>query len=209
MLLGLWTRVGIPPEPPQPVAENEKPRPFRLFSIQGLLIFAFALYVGAEVLGSMWMVAYLVEVRHFTVADATPYATGFFVIMTLTRFGCVAVRGDRVEKWLILGGLVAGLTAFAIGLCGFSMAFPFVGLVGPYFPLVLARMSRYLPREAPSLTLRTLFIAQGMLAVCHFGMGYLATTVGLAVAYQVPVVVYAAVIVAMFGYLRLERGLKV
>ena len=58
-----------------------------------------------------------------------------------------------------------------------------VGLVGPYFPLVLARMSRLLPREAPSLTLRTLIIAQGTLAACHLGMGYLATTFGMAVAY--------------------------
>ncbi len=207
LLLGAWTQLGLPNESTAPEPDAPRPRPFRWISLQGLLVLAFALYVAAEVLGSIWLVAYLVEVRGFTVADAAPYATGFFVVMTATRFACYAVRDDQVEKFLIVGGLGVGLVSFIVGLSGYPLAFSLVGLVGPYFPLVLARMSRLLPREAPSLTMRTLIVAQGTLAACHFGMGYLATTFGMAMAYQAPVVAYGLALAAILAFLRVEHRL--
>lgn len=208
-LLGVWSQLGLPAEEKEVHTEESRPRPFSWFSLQGILIIAFALYVAAEVLGSMWMVAYLVEVRHFTVEQAAPYATGFFIVMTLTRFGCFAVRSDRVELVLIIGSLCIGLVCFILGLSGHEWAFPLAGLVGPYFPMVLARMSRYMPREAAGLTLRTLLTAQGTLAVCHFGMGWFATTYGLSVAYCAPAVAYALALSVFVIYWRGERRLKI
>jgi MFS transporter, FHS family, glucose/mannose:H+ symporter len=207
LLLGAWTQLGLPAEKVTDEVAPARPPAFRWISLQGLLVLAFALYVAAEVLGSIWLVAYLVEVRGFTVANAAPYATGFFVVMTATRFACYAVRNDRVEKFLIVGGLGVGLVSFVVGLSGYPLAFSLVGLVGPYFPLVLARMSRLLPAQAPSLTLRTLIVAQGTLAVCHFGMGYLATTFGMALAYQAPVVAYSLALLAIVTFLRVEHRL--
>lgn len=207
LALGAWIQFGLPKEMRTVHTDATRPRPFAWFSIQGLLVLAFAIYVAAEVGTSMWMVAYLVEVRHLTVAEATPYATGFFFVLTASRFACFWVRRDQTESYLIVGGLCAGLAAFAMGLGGHSLFFPLAGLVGPYFPLVLARMSRYLPREAPSLTLRILIVAQGTLAVCHFGLGYLATHFGVGFAYQVPAAAFGLAIACILLYLNVERRL--
>lgn len=207
LALGTWIQFGLPAEKREVHTDVTRPRAFTWFSIQGMLVTAFAIYVAAEVGTSMWMVAYLVEVRHLTVAEATPYATGFFFVLTASRFGCFLVRRDQTESFLIVGGLCVGLAAFVIGLSGHSFFFPLAGLVGPYFPLVLARMSRYLPREAPSLTLRILIVAQGTLAACHFGLGYLATHFGVGFAYQVPAVAFFFAIACILFYLNAERRL--
>lgn len=197
-----------PRAPAQEAAiEAELEKPFAWFSIQGLIVAAFCIYVAGEVLSSMWMVTYLVEVRKFTLAEATPYAAGFFVVMTLSRLACYWVRNDRVEAWAIFGGLVAGAVSFGLGLAGFSVAFAFVGLIGPYFPLVLARLSRYMPREAPALTVRVMFMLQATLAVCHLATGYLCTTVGVEIAYWIPGVALLLAIGAIAIYFRAEKRL--
>ncbi len=207
--LGLWTHFGLSAGALVPQEPNSKPRPFAWFSLQGLLLLSFGLYVAAEVLGSMWMVAYLVEVRGFAVEAAAPFASGFFIVLTLTRFACFALKSERIETYLIPSSLVVGLVFFILGLTGWNWGFALVGLVGPFFPLVLARITRTMPREAPSLTLRVLLTAQGTLAVCHFGMGYLATTVGMARAYQAPVIAYLLAIVTMIAYLANEKKIRV
>jgi MFS family permease len=203
LLLGAWMQWGLKGVAVKP-HESQAPRPFRWASVQGLLILAFSSYVAAEVLCSMWMVAYLVEVQGYGVEKATPYATGFFVVMMLTRLGCYWLQSEKIEAWIIRLCLPFGLGAFVLGLSGWPMGFALVGLIGPYFPLVLARISRVMPLEAPGLTLRILIVVQGVLAACHFGVGTLASTWGVAVAYRTPVFAFASAIALMHFYFRWE-----
>ncbi len=205
VLIVMWIVFRLPGHVREHHPNAVLPARFRWISIQGLLVVAFGIYVGAEVLGSMWMTTYLVEVRQFTVEDATPYATGFFLSMTLTRLACFLVREDAQERRIIWGCLLMGLAAFLLGLFVHPVGFALTGLVGPFFPLVLARMSRYFPKEAPALTLRILLIVQGALAICHFGMGWIATHFGVAVAYQVPAFAYVVALASISLYFRQER----
>lgn len=205
LLIALWIVFRVPGHTKEQHQDAHMPARFRWFSIQGLILLSFGIYVGAEVLGSMWMTTYLVEVRHYTVEDAAPYATGFFLCMTLTRLACFLVRNDGQERKIILGCLLVGLSAFIFGLLVHPVGFSLTGVVGPFFPLVLARMSRYFPKEAPALTLRILLMAQGTLAICHFGMGWIATHFGVAVAYCSPAVAYVFAITSISLYFRQER----
>lgn len=203
LALGAWMQWGLKPRAAKP-SHSEAPRAFQWVSVQGLVILAFSSYVAGEVLCSMWMVAYLVEVQGYGVEKAAPYATGFFVVMMLTRLGCYWVKSPKVEAWIIRFCLPVGLVAFVLGLSGWPIGFAFVGLIGPYFPLVLARISRVMPLEAPGLTLRILIVVQGVLATCHFGVGTLASHWGVAVAYRTPVFAFGAAIALMHFYFRWE-----
>ncbi len=205
--LGAWTFCLKTPAMSQSATAAEPERPFSWFSIQGLIVGAFCIYVAGEVLSSMWMVTYLVEVRGFSVEQATPYSAGFFIVITLSRLACYWVRTDRVEAWAIAGGLTAGALSFILGLSGYSFAFVFVGLIGPYFPLVLARLSRYLPREAPALTVRVMFMLQATLAFCHLATGYVCTNLGVQTAYWIPGVALCLAVGAIGIYFRAERRL--
>jgi MFS family permease len=206
VVLAFWSATQLPTPPPTPSSETQE-QPFHWFSIQGLVVTSFCVYVAGEVLTSMWLVTFLVEVRGLSFAAATPYAAGFFVVVSLSRLACFWVRTDHVEAWVIRGCLLVASVCFFLGMAGFSAAFSFVGLIGPYFPLVLARVSRYLPREAPALTLRVMFMLQATLAVCHFATGYLCTTVGVRFAYFLPGVALVLAAVAIGFYFRAERRL--
>ncbi|MBY0371625.1 MFS transporter [bacterium] len=200
-----WIYWGLPKRIAAPPEAEQKPMPFRWFSIQGLLVACFALYVGSEVMTSMWMVAYLVEAHGMTVEHATPYATGFFVCMTLSRLACMLVQEDATERAVILVGLLAALGSLAAGFAGFIWALPLAGLVGPFFPLILARLTRYFPREAPTLTFRVLLGGQATVAACHFGVGWLATNIGATAAYAVAPIGFVMVLGLTLSYFAREK----
>jgi fucose permease len=205
LALGAWVQWGLPVEK-APSEETAAPIAFRWVSLQGLLVVAFCAYVAGEVLCSMWLVAFLVEIQSLSIEAATPYATGFFIVLMLSRLGLFWVKSAALEKALIRLSLLVGLVGFVLGLNGWAFGFALTGCIGPYFPLVLARISRVMPREAPGLTLRILIAVQGTLAACHFGMGAMAKEWGLAAAYRAPVFALSLAILLMAFYFRLEAS---
>lgn len=205
LAMAAWVVWGLGPPKKEEHLERPKPAPFRFRSIQGLLVCCFAVYVGAEVMTSMWMVAYLVEVDRMTVAQGSFYATGFFLCMTLSRFACMLVEKDSTERVVILLGIVAALMSLAGAWTDARWPLMTAGLVGPFFPLILARLTRYFPAEAPSLTFRVLLGGQATVAVSHLGVGWLATHTSVRIAYTVPFVGFVLVAILTTAYFIQEK----
>jgi fucose permease len=205
-LLGLsvfaWR--GLPPVSggPDPLAAEAHAAEHRLsWSYrQLLLLLVFALYVGAEVMTSSWLVAYLADARRFEVDSAAPYLTGFFFMMTVTRLLCFWRIRLEWEKRLMAGCLVAAASLFLLGRSGWTLGFALSGVLGPVYPLLLAQMSREFPREAPTLAYWVVTTTQVTLALCNFGMGYFTDHFGIRVAYWVPAVFYALTLAALVPY---------
>jgi hypothetical protein len=127
--------------------------------------------------------------------------SGFFVMMALSRLACFLRIAPRWESWAMTGSLTAAAACFLIGRAGWAPAFALSGILGPVFPLLLARMSREFPREAPTLTYWIITTVQFTLSLCNLGVGYLTDRFGIRVSYWVPAGFYALTLAVMVPYL--------
>jgi fucose permease len=179
-----------------------------IHKMQILILGIFAIYVAGEVMTSMWMASYLVESVHLTVVDAAPYLSGFFLIMAITRILCFFSMKPQLEIFILIFSLVGAIVFFGVGYSGSIWAFPLVGLLGPFFPLFLARLGKTFPDSVRSLTLWILASNQLTQACFHFVVGGLADRLGIRTAYGLPFILLAGCFGLLLWYLRLVRNLE-
>ena len=170
-----------------------------------LVLTCFGLYVGGEVVFSMWLVTFLVETKGLSVAAAAPYATGFFAMMAGTRLLCFFGLREFQEKILMVSSLVLSLSFIVLGHWGWLWAFPLAGVLGPYFPILLARVSRAFPREIKPLTIWILTTMQITLGLCHALVGRLADRIGIQQTYLLPILLLTLAILGALLFFRWER----
>jgi hypothetical protein len=106
--------------------------------------------------------------------------------MGITRLLCFLSLSARLETKLMLGCLAFAAGFFVLGHGGFLWGFCLAGVLGPFFPLLLARISRVFPEVAAKLTIWVLTVVQGTLAVLHLTVGWLTDRWGITHAYQLP-----------------------
>jgi MFS family permease len=205
LFAALFFYVGIAVPEVSPVAVQESPSS-RLTRLQGLILLTFCIYVAGEVITSVWMVTYLVEARHFSVEAASPYLAGFFVMMCASRGLCFLSLKPTLEVWVISFSLILGSVFFALGLWGHCWAFSLVGIIGPFYPLVLARVTRSFPQQARALTLWILSSVQLTLGAAHMTIGRLTDMIGIETSYRVPFLLFLAALCGFLAYLQWERG---
>lgn len=150
------------------------------------IVITFAIYVAGEVVTSAWMSSYLVGAKGLTLEQAAKWLTGFFILMAITRAACFLRLKDRTEKIILLSSLFASAVFFALGHQGWLWGFVFAGVLGPFFPLFMARVSRDFPEQSKTLSLWVLTVIQATLGVFNFGVGASADAYGIAVVYWLP-----------------------
>lgn len=157
----------------------------RLTRIQWLIVIAFSIYVGGEVMTSMWMVTYLVEGHGMNVSEASSYLSGFFLMMALTRALCFMSLRPEHERWLLGGSLFVSilLLIWARSPGGPLWALSLGGVLGPFFPLFLARVSRNFPVESKPLTIWILAGTQLTMCLMHLFVGRITDVLGIQIAY--------------------------
>lgn len=162
-------------------------------------------YVGGEVTLSMWLPTYLVETAGMSVSQASPYASGFFLAMALSRMVCLFTLRNEWEWPLLAFSLVMAFLGFFAGRAGYPLGFAAAGLMGPFFPIFMARLARNFPNQWRSLTLWILVAMQITLALCHFSIGRLTDAVGISQAYWLPVLFFAVASSGLLAFYRWER----
>jgi len=181
------------------------PQTAKLSKIQWVLLFAFASYVGAEVLTTLWMVTYLFEYRDLTIIQASKYLTGFFAMMFLSRLICFFSLKPEWERKIMIGSLVTAAFCFILGHLGWLWAFCLAGLMGPYFPLFLGRITRSFPEQWRSLTVWIITSIQVVLVIIHLTVGMLTDKVGIANAYVLPVILISMALTSLVIYFEWEK----
>lgn len=179
--------------------------PFKWLSLAGLVVLMSAFYVAAEVLISNWMVTFLVETRGFTVERAAPYLSGYFWAIAITRGLCFVLHTRKAEKTLLWGSLTAALIFFGFGMAGNEICFPLAGVIGPFFPLMLSRMSHCIPEQAEAVSIRVMACMQLTLAVCNLSTGTLVDMIGAQRTYYLPALFLVGTIVLNFIFVELSR----
>jgi len=147
------------------------------------VLVTFAFYVAAETMISAWMVTDLVGSRGFSLPEAARVLSAFFFVMGATRALCFLSLPEARERAVMAGSLIAGLTCFTVGQLAWPPLLAGAGLVGPFFPILLARASRAHPEQSRAITLQILTVAQLSVGVAHLGVGALTDAFGISAAY--------------------------
>ncbi len=143
------------------------------------MVALFAIYVGGEVLTSMWMSTLLVGKQGQSPAAAAIYGMRFFAFMAGSRFLCFLFAKPKWEEAILYGCLISGVVFGILGQQGQSWALPLMGLLGPFVPLFMAKVSRDFPEHWKAMTVYLFVGVQGMLAIMHQTVGKIADALGI------------------------------
>lgn len=187
--------------------EEEGPKPsMKLNGLQAWVVFIFCLYITGEVLNSMWFVTYLVKAKGLSMSLSSRYLSCFFLFMTFTRALCFVSLSETQENWLLYICLIASVVFMILGHRGFLWGFSLSGVLGPFFPLFLGRVSRVFQSQSKVLTLWILGMGYVTLGIFHLTVGKLAMREGIDRAYWLPAALIALSLVCYGVYLRRERA---
>jgi MFS family permease len=183
LLLGLTYFKILPPEVLEPVSSSRTSNRKSWDGSAVLLLIVFSFYVAGEVLASMWMSTLMVGQQHFRPEDAAQYQMGFFLVMGLTRFLCFLLVRPRYETAVLIACLSLGAIFGILGQQGQSWALPLMGVLGPFFPLTMARISVKFPETWKQMMMNVYVCMQLMLAFMHVSVGRVADSLGIAQAF--------------------------
>ncbi len=144
-------------------------------------------YVGGEVLSAMWMTSWFLSVGK-TIEEGAWATSLFFMLMTLTRLACAFFAKPQWVKSILWLSILVPSLLFSLGrVFEIYWLIPFMGLVGPFFPLFVAYSSANNPAQSRTIIIWMLTAMQGLLAVVNLATGYFADHFGLGTAYWLPV----------------------
>ena len=165
------------------VTGNERRQPVNLHLQHWLVIFIFTAYVAGEVLTSMWMTTYLVETDGLSIADASWYGTAFFISMSISRSLMIFDRFHKNPDKILFGCLAVGSVFSVLGVTGWRFFLPLVGVVGPFFTLLLARASHLYHTRHRSITLYVFVAMQFVLGTMHLLIGQFSKAIPIRESY--------------------------
>ncbi len=159
--------------------ETNEEKPKGLSKKAFLMVLLFSIYVGGEVLASMWMNLLMVGKHGLKPEDAAFYGMMFFALMGGTRFACFLLVKPEWESRVLIACLTAGTVFGIIGQQGHSWALGLMGLIGPFFPLCMAKISREFPEDWKAVTVNVFIGIQATLALLHQSVGSIADALGI------------------------------
>lgn len=169
------------------------------------VIATFVVYVLSEVLTSMWMVALLVETKGFTIASASPYLTFFFIFIAFSRILCIIWPvTEKQERRILWGSQVIFVVCLILGTLVSPVALSIAGLVGPFFPFFMARVTRRFGLQSQGIMLRAFFAIPVSSAIVNFIYGQATRWVTLDKLFLINLVCAIATLPLLGWYLRLE-----
>lgn len=202
LMVGLLVLAKVPNMQPEPGVTQQRSR---INGFQLLIVVLFAVYVGAENLTSTWLVPYVTEVYPGRSAEGPRIMMGFFLVLAASRLFCFVVARPAIEKYLIAGSLVIPALCFSIGYFGGNpWVFAGMGLMGPFFPMLLGRLSRSYPDQWRSLTIWLIFGMQVFMAILNVSIGKVGDVWGMRWAYLIPFGILMVALVLLVAYLRYE-----
>jgi fucose permease len=204
LVLGVIYYLSLPNER-KSHADINKADGFRLKKIHVVALTSFGLYVAGEVMTSMWMATFLVDDIGLSSNEAAPYVSGFFITMAATRLAGFFFIRERVEKAILFICLIVGIVALIVSLLGFYYLLPTVGLVGPFFPLFMAELSRSFPKAWQSMTVLVSVSMQISLSVMNLSVGVLTDVLGIHKAFALAPSLLLISLACLYWYERLKK----
>lgn len=147
----------------------------------------FVLYVIGEVTISMWMTTYFTEHLPDQSSLGPLYMGGFFACLASTRILASFIATPARETPLLYASLGASTLFFVLGLSGHLWGFVLAGVLGPFYPIMMARTNQRYAHIARRITVIIMVTVQVALAINHRSIGAVSDHAGIAVAYRLPI----------------------
>ena len=176
-----------------------------------LIVAIFLAYVAGEVLTSMWMPSFLIAHFGLSYKDANQMSAGFFVVFSLARLAVLIFMRDKFHKPFIYVPLIITalmmITATIFSRQGQNQSvliffFPAAGIIGPFFPMMLARVCTIYNKSWQRLTVVILTTMQIALALSHLILGTVFDHLGAQRAYLIPPLLLLTAGIGAWGFLR-------
>ena len=180
---------------------------YRIAGNQWLTIIAMGFYVCGEVLASMWMVSYFQNYLNYASTDSNFFQSVFFACMAITRLLCFLFLPSGWELRVMVISVLLGIAVFCAGIALKNPAFiALVGIIGPFFPLYIARISQKFPKQQRSMTIYVLSFMQLSLACAQLFLGKLSNEIGIKNAFLMPPILMAiSLILILLGELSSKK----
>jgi fucose permease len=181
------------------------------------IVAIFLAYVTGEVLTSMWMPAFLIAHFGLSYENANQKAAGFFMVFSLARLGVLILMRDKFHKPFIYVPLFAAATAMIAATVisqpgqadsALVFLFPAAGMIGPFFPMMLARVCTIYNKSWQRLTVIILTTMQVALALSHLILGAVFDHLGAQRAYLIPPLLLLIAGVGAWVFLRKDPSLR-
>ena len=172
----------------------------RLNRRQLVVIAIFILCVSGETTTSMWLSQFLVNARKLDPSAAAQRVSGFFAVMTLSRIVCFLWMRPKFEVSVLIMVFVASIASFTLGYFVNDWGFAFVGLIGPFFPIFLARISREFQATWKTLTMTIILGNQVALALMNLSIGWVGDRFGIAHAFAIAPSMLLMSLIFLIGY---------
>lgn len=178
-----WRLPQTPNSPDSLEAQQNQKKALDYSQILVIAIFIFC--VSGETTTSMWLSQFLVSARQLNPVDAAQRVSGFFAVMTVSRTLCwMFIKPEHESRVLILA-LIGSIISFLYGFFINNWAFALVGLIGPFFPIFLARVSREFNATWKTLTIAIFLGNQTALSLMNLGIGWVADRAGIESAFAI------------------------
>jgi predicted MFS family arabinose efflux permease len=125
--------------------------------------------------------------------------------MAATRLAGFFFIRERVEKAVLFICLIVGILALIVSLLGFYYLLPTVGLVGPFFPLFMAELSRTFPKAWQSMTVLVSVSMQISLSIMNLSVGVLTDALGIHKAFAVAPSLLLISLACLYWYEHLKK----
>ena len=164
----------------------------------------------------MWMPAFLIAHFGLSYENANQKAAGFFMVFSLARLGVLILMRDKFHKPFIYVPLFAAATAMIAATVisqpgqadsALVFLFPAAGMIGPFFPMMLARVCTIYNKSWQRLTVIILTTMQVALALSHLILGAVFDHLGAQRAYLIPPLLLLIAGVGAWAFLRKDSFL--
>ena len=186
--------------PEEPVANTNESLNSNVSFRLMLPVVLFAIYVGGEVLTSMWMSTFFLKVAGLSNIEASHLTSLFFVAISGSRLLSFLFLRPKWERTAMIASLLAGIIFLILALHGHPKFLPLAGLMGPFFPLFMAQVSRVFPEQWKSMTIWIFAAIQTSLGIIHLSVGNLADAIGIHNAFHLApgMIVISLLLTALF-----------
>jgi fucose permease len=197
-LLPLLKGTFVAAKSSQEASSMHQPQSASLELVHIVSIATIVLYVGAEVLISMWMTTWFVSSGR-TIEEGSQAMALFFALMTISRLICTFWVKPKHVHVVLIGSLILALIGFCFGrLSGLAWMVGVAGLLGPFFPLFVAKMSLDFPDRDRTIIIWTIALMQGFLGILNLSIGGLADFLSIQWAYWLPA---GLLVICLLSYL--------
>ena len=164
-------------------------------------------YSAGDVLASVWIPSLIKSIQNKTNFPLYVYSSGFFLVLSLSRLLWLIFGKKQYETIVMYGSLLLSVLFSIMGLNWDPILIIFMGLKGPFFPIIFGRITSYFPDTWKDVTVYWWSYFQLSLCFLHYILGYVASSIGVVKMFYIsPLMILISLVLLFIFKFKFERN---